>query len=456
MYNKIDTKVCQQCGFQLTPDSYCSYCNKSFAPISNPPNFALPVNNSQWNLVCINGANVGASCVLKQNNLIGREPDNDICILDNLSSRHHAVIQQNQTGIYIQDLGSSNGTYVNNVRISNSVYLKAGDLINIGNTQFVLENKISSAQPTLKADNYLKVNPPMEVNQNIGYIPHPMPNIPINPPEVANKGFNFPIPPSVPLPAYAPMVPAGINRPPQMGNPQRKVAFTWLVISGLGILGITLPFLADMDMMSKGFGIVFLSFFATIIGIITSIVFFVRAKTLDKLLSGQDLIAYWTYDPNEWHQYTETEFQISKTEKVPLLILTSVICLVVGGVFAIADPKAGLVVFLVMLGLIALLSTIVFIIPRLHHSHNQSSVGYAYIGNSGIYLNGYFHNWNMLGGSLDNISILAEKIPLLAFTYSYPSRTGRQEETVRIPIPQGQMPMAENIIYRLSKQIMVC
>lgn len=487
MYNnKIDTKVCQQCGLQLTPDFYCSYCNKSFAALNTPPN-AVSVNNSQWKLVCVNGANIGASHLLKQETLLGREPDNDFCIHDDISSRHHAVIQQNQNGIYIQDLGSSNGTYVNNARINSPTYLKAGDLIGIGNTQFILENNLATAQPTQRAANYPNVNPSMGANFNLGSIPSQMPNQPLNfmanpmpnqpfnqmpnqvpnpvpgnffpnNPQMPNRGVNqasFLPAPVIPSPAYAPVAPMIVNRP-QANNPQRRVAFSWLMVSGLGVLGMVLPLLTEMDMMSKGFGIVFLSFFVMLTGIIASIAYFVRAKTLDKLLFGQDLLAYWAYSPSEWQQYVETEFQFAKIEKVPLLILTSVICLIVGGIFAIADPKTGPIVLLVMFGLIALLSAIVFIAPRLRRNYNQNNLGYAYIGTNGVYLNGIFHNWNMLGGSLDDASILLEKIPLLAITYSFPSRTGRQEEVVRIPIPQGQMAMAENIINCLSKKILVC
>jgi len=483
MYNNSYISLCQQCGNQLTPDSYCKFCNKSFAPLT--PSYDNVINNIDWTLVGISGAEVGTYRLLNPQIKLGREVDNDICIYDSNCSRHHALIRKDPAGIYIQDLNSSNGTYVNDMRISGTTYLKTGDLIRIGNTRFILESSFDAAQSTLKLTDFPTVNSaalagnlapqincsqPTDPSQNSFSPPviNPLPaNLPasnvLTPSAVSpfavnqmpmyrpvNQAISQVAYPQTPSPAYAPVAPMATVQLPTLNNPQKTVAFSWLAVSGFALMMMGLPFAIDMDMMNGGFALIFISFFVMLMGIITSVIYFVRAKTLDKLLSGQELLAYWTYNPQEWQRYTEKEFEISKFEKVPLLILVSVICLIIGGIFAIADPEAGLVVFIVMLGLITLLSGIVFVVPRLRHQHNQNSLGYAYIGTKGLYLNGYFHNWNMLGASLDSAAILMDEIPMLEINYSFPTRTGRQEETVRVPIPQGQLAMAERIVYQIK------
>jgi len=74
-------------------------------------------------------------------NFIGRGGNNLINIPDNYISKQHAVIRYTPNGLIISDLGSRNGTFLNGERILKGNYkiLKDGDLIKIGNTDFVIE-----------------------------------------------------------------------------------------------------------------------------------------------------------------------------------------------------------------------------------------------------------------------------------------------------------------------------
>ena len=49
---------------------------------------------------------------------IGRKPHNDIVIPHSAISGEHAALTQNADGVFLEDLGSTNGTYVNGQRIS--------------------------------------------------------------------------------------------------------------------------------------------------------------------------------------------------------------------------------------------------------------------------------------------------------------------------------------------------
>lgn len=66
---------------------------------------------------------------------IGRETSNDIIINDEKVSRHHLQIAQDDNGGFTAvDLGSSNGTFVNGVRITTPVRIRLGDQVRIGST----------------------------------------------------------------------------------------------------------------------------------------------------------------------------------------------------------------------------------------------------------------------------------------------------------------------------------
>jgi ABC-type multidrug transport system ATPase subunit/pSer/pThr/pTyr-binding forkhead associated (FHA) protein len=65
---------------------------------------------------------------------VGRSPNNDLALNDPLASSYHMVISPTGQGHVLQDLKSSNGTYVNGQRVT-TVTLNVGDLIQAGSTQ---------------------------------------------------------------------------------------------------------------------------------------------------------------------------------------------------------------------------------------------------------------------------------------------------------------------------------
>jgi hypothetical protein len=70
--------------------------------------------------------------------IIGREESCDIVIPDRQVSRQHARIYPSNEGVFLEDLGSKNGTYLNSQRIVNPQQLHEGDEIRIAFTQTFL------------------------------------------------------------------------------------------------------------------------------------------------------------------------------------------------------------------------------------------------------------------------------------------------------------------------------
>jgi pSer/pThr/pTyr-binding forkhead associated (FHA) protein len=76
---------------------------------------------------------------LQSSVLIGRSPDSQIVLPDDgyASAEHARIFWDN--GWFIEDAGSSNGTYVNSELVSARRQLAPNDLITIGRTTFKIE-----------------------------------------------------------------------------------------------------------------------------------------------------------------------------------------------------------------------------------------------------------------------------------------------------------------------------
>ena len=69
--------------------------------------------------------------------LIGRDPAAQVIVDDPTVSRYHATLQVGPDGIWVEDLGSSNGTHVNGVRVDRTL-IRSGDALDIGDVHLVL------------------------------------------------------------------------------------------------------------------------------------------------------------------------------------------------------------------------------------------------------------------------------------------------------------------------------
>jgi pSer/pThr/pTyr-binding forkhead associated (FHA) protein len=69
--------------------------------------------------------------IANESSSIGRSPESEIFLDDVTVSRTHAVIERTDSGFALTDLGSLNGTYINNESLK-TVQLKCGDEIQIG------------------------------------------------------------------------------------------------------------------------------------------------------------------------------------------------------------------------------------------------------------------------------------------------------------------------------------
>lgn len=88
---------------------------------------------SQFQLIMRSGPTPGAAFMLEGDQLtIGRDATNDIVINDAEISRRHARLTFQGGKYVLEDLGSTNGTFVNGQRLAGPRVLKAGEVVSFG------------------------------------------------------------------------------------------------------------------------------------------------------------------------------------------------------------------------------------------------------------------------------------------------------------------------------------
>jgi hypothetical protein len=75
---------------------------------------------------------------LRPPSILGRSRDADVFLHDGEVSRRHARFETNGGLVYLEDLQSSNGTFLNGRRITEAIEIRAGDEIDVGTTRLVV------------------------------------------------------------------------------------------------------------------------------------------------------------------------------------------------------------------------------------------------------------------------------------------------------------------------------
>jgi len=95
----------------------------------------------------VSGVYFGKTFPLRGKTSLGRHSENDIFVNVDGISRKHAAISVTADGLEVEDLGSSNGTFVNGTAITKSE-LKIGDEVKLDNIRFLIQ---SPGMPTKTA-----------------------------------------------------------------------------------------------------------------------------------------------------------------------------------------------------------------------------------------------------------------------------------------------------------------
>ena len=79
---------------------------------------------------------VGTVILIRNEVTIGRKEDNSLILSEPFASGHHAKLYVKNNNLFIQDLNSTNGTFVNDERVEDKIKLDTDDRIKIGSAIF--------------------------------------------------------------------------------------------------------------------------------------------------------------------------------------------------------------------------------------------------------------------------------------------------------------------------------
>ena len=115
----------------------------SLADLPAPPSQSAPSSTpTPAQLVGVAGANAGVGNRLSPGLTIGRDPGNGMVLADDSVSRRHAQVSwSDAAGWVVSDLGSSNGTFLNDRKVADPVALRNGDQVRFGESRFRFEEK---------------------------------------------------------------------------------------------------------------------------------------------------------------------------------------------------------------------------------------------------------------------------------------------------------------------------
>ena len=124
-------------------------------------------------IVSIDGVVIKEVQLTKDRTTLGRRPYNDI-VIDNLAvSGEHAILQMTGNEVYLEDLNSTNGTYVNGKAVKKQL-LQNSDTVEIGKYKIKYINEV--AGPTFEKTMILKagaVMPPPPARTDAAAAPAP-------------------------------------------------------------------------------------------------------------------------------------------------------------------------------------------------------------------------------------------------------------------------------------------
>ncbi len=101
-----------------------------------------------WIIRILKGPKAGEKFELRNGeNLVGRAPHCNICINTPGLSKEHAVITVNENGVFIRDLNSTNGTFVNGIKVHKQK-LRQSDKVTLFDTIIGFEPKMTKAVST--------------------------------------------------------------------------------------------------------------------------------------------------------------------------------------------------------------------------------------------------------------------------------------------------------------------
>lgn len=168
---------------------------------------------------------------------MGRDAASDVILDQGGASRRHAVLKPGDEGVWVEDSGSTNGTFVNGERIEQPRLLRDGDELRAGEARFMLEVIVPAAEPDPDATQLMGGGP--DPDATALHSPEPEPS----PEKAAPEPSAGEAPPEAPTPPREkPEAGASEQKPaePEPEAPDSKAPPSWVLDNQQSVDGTAL------------------------------------------------------------------------------------------------------------------------------------------------------------------------------------------------------------------------
>ena len=181
---------------------------------------------AQFQFVIRSGPNTGKIYPLEAPEIIiGRDASNGVAINDAEVSRKHAKLSLHGSAYVIQDLGSTNGTFVNGQRITGTQVLNAGNTVSFGENIVLMYEAIMDPNATVISS--------AQVPRTVTPVQRPAPAPYYTPAPAPAPVYT---PPPAPAPVYSGQVPAGPGLMAAQPKKKKSIGLIIGIIVGVIVL----------------------------------------------------------------------------------------------------------------------------------------------------------------------------------------------------------------------------
>lgn len=201
-------------------------------------------------------------------------------------------------------------------------------------------------------------------------------------------------------------------------------------------------------------------------GIVGLISYGKQAATIDEMFkqtgngdgafTGGNLLAHWTYSPQEWRQFVQAEAARNKSTNLIIICILGLVFLfaIVRALSSARNSGGMMVALLVSLVIFGGIGLFVWWLSTAEVRNLKArSAGEAFISHTGLLLNDRYYPWNVTGTRLVGVFFEQGNPNALLFKYQQwgAQNVGsaaiptRYEKSVRVPVPLGREAEAQNL-----------
>jgi hypothetical protein len=217
-------------------------------------------------------------------------------------------------------------------------------------------------------------------------------------------------------------------------NKEKRNMNISMSIALIGLMVTVWPFILQADMMAWGFAAVTLGGFVCLSGLVAVAAFKPRAQAMDRILTGENLMAHWTYGPSHKEALNEEAREDVGMMRVASGVLGGIF-IVIGLVLYVVDPdENGL--FLGIMGGVAASQ----LAARSRNRFISQEDSDAYFDRNGVYYAGGLTTWARPFSRLRGVTVdpRAPETLIIAFLQLHGRMPHFRMVSLQIPVPPGR------------------